>query len=205
MFTGIIENLAQVIAITPEGSNIHLDLTCDVADAFTIDQSVAHDGCCLTVVALGQTEDGKPKYRVTAIQETLNKTSLGSWTPGRAVNIERCMESGGRLDGHIVQGHVDCVGHVTGVEDLDGSYAISIDHPTDDSTWMTVPKGSITINGTSLTVVDSRRGHFSVHIIPYTWEHTNFHTFKVGDAVNLEFDIIGKYVARMMAAYQDQA
>ena len=198
MFTGIIENIGQIVALTPEGSNLHVDVASSLAPELKIDQSVAHDGCCLTVVALHGPADQPTGYRVTAIAETLEKTTLGSWTIGRRVNIERCTVSGARLDGHVVQGHVDTTGTVAQIEDLDGSWKVTIHHP-ENSDHVTVPKGSIAIDGTSLTVVDSTSTSFSVALIPYTWEHTRFHELKVGESVNLEFDILGKYIARLLA------
>ena len=198
MFTGIIENIGQIVALTPEGSNLHVDVASSLAPELKIDQSVAHDGCCLTVVALNGPADQPTGYRVTAIAETLEKTTLGSWTIGRRVNIERCTVSGARLDGHVVQGHVDTTGTVAQIEDLDGSWKVTIHHP-ENSDHVTVPKGSIAIDGTSLTVVDSTSTSFSVALIPYTWEHTRFHEWKVGESVNLEFDILGKYIARLLA------
>lgn len=190
MFTGIIEALGTVQAIEKEGENIHFTLTSPFTHELKIDQSVAHNGCCLTVVAI----EGD-NYTVTAIRETLEKTNLGHWRPGTRVNLERCMVMNGRLDGHIVQGHVDTTGTCISVEDQDGSWKYTFRYHTDDPT---VEKGSITVNGTSLTVVDSREDEFSVCIIPYTHEYTNFHTLRPGDQVNLEFDIIGKYVARLL-------
>lgn len=190
MFTGIIESIGAVVAIAKEQSNIHFTIESVLTPELKIDQSVAHNGCCLTVVRLTETT-----YTVTAIQETLDKTNLGVWETGTKVNLERCMQLGARLDGHIVQGHVDTTGICIAVEDLNGSWKYTIEY---DFPQPTVPKGSITINGVSLTVVDSDSGRFSVCIIPYTHEHTNFHTLKTGDRVNLEFDIIGKYVARLM-------
>jgi len=198
MFTGIIENIGQIVALTPEGSNLHVDVASSLAPELKIDQSVAHDGCCLTVVALHGPADQPTGYRVTAIAETLEKTTLGSWTIGRRVNIERCTVSGARFDGHVVQGHVDTTGTVAQIEDLDGSWKVTIHHP-ENSDHVTVPKGSIAIDGTSLTVVDSTSTSFSVALIPYTWEHTRFHEWKVGESVNLEFDILGKYIARLLA------
>ena len=198
MFTGIIENIGQIVALTPEGSNLHVDVASSLAPELKIDQSVAHDGCCLTVVALHGPADQPTGYRVTAIAETLEKTTLGSWTIGRRVNIERCTVSGARLDGHVVQGHVDTTSTVAQIEDLDGSWKVTIHHP-ENSDYVTVPKGSIAIDGTSLTVVDSTSTSFSVALIPYTWEHTRFHEWKVGESVNLEFDILGKYIARLLA------
>jgi len=190
MFTGIIEQLGVVKSIQKESDNIHFTLEAPFTSELKIDQSVAHNGCCLTVVEISGTE-----YVVTAIQETLNKTNLGSWKVGTKVNLERCMQMNGRLDGHIVQGHVDTTGTCIAIEDQNGSWKYTFRYESAD---LTVEKGSITINGTSLTVVDSKTTEFSVCIIPYTYEHTNFHTLEVGSTVNLEFDIIGKYVAKMM-------
>jgi riboflavin synthase len=190
MFTGIIEQLGVVKSIQKESDNIHFTLEAPFTSELKIDQSVAHNGCCLTVVEISGNE-----YVVTAIQETLNKTNLGSWMVGTKVNLERCMQMNGRLDGHIVQGHVDTTGTCVAIEDQNGSWKYTFRYESAD---LTVEKGSITINGTSLTVVDSKTNEFSVCIIPYTYEHTNFHTLEVGSTVNLEFDIIGKYVAKMM-------
>jgi len=190
MFTGIIEALAKVEKIEDEQSNRHFTFSGPFTNELKIDQSVAHNGCCLTVVAI----DGD-QYTLTAIEESLKKTNLGDLQVGDVVNVERCMQMGGRLDGHIVQGHVDTTGTCVEINDLDGSTEFVFEYDYDE---VTVPKGSITINGVSLTVVRSEDRLFSVHIIPYTIEHTNFHTFKVGTRVNLEFDIIGKYVKRMM-------
>lgn len=196
MFTGIIEALATITAIEQENTNIHYTLTCPFTQELKIDQSVAHNGCCLTVVAIeGST------YTVTAIQETLQKTNLGTWKVGDKVNIERCMPMHGRLDGHIVQGHVDTTGICTSIENQNGSWLFSFDYEN-NLAHLTVEKGSITVNGTSLTVVNSGINQFSVAIIPYTYEHTVFHQLQLGDKVNLEFDIVGKYVARLMEARQ---
>jgi riboflavin synthase len=189
MFTGIIEGLGIVKTIAKEGENIHFTIDADFTDELKIDQSVAHNGCCLTVVEINNRE-----YVVTAILETLEKTNLGQWGVGTKVNLERCMIMNGRLDGHIVQGHVDTTATCTNIEDQDGSYKFSFEY---DSSDVTVEKGSVTVNGTSLTVVDSKDKGFSVCIIPFTFEHTNFHQLKIGDQINLEFDIIGKYVAKL--------
>lgn len=189
MFTGIIENLGQVQGIEREGENVHFTISSGFTNELKIDQSVAHNGCCLTVVKI----DGD-QFVVTAIQETLNKTNLNDWKVGTKVNLERCMVMNGRLDGHIVQGHVDTTAECVAIEDQDGSWKYTFEYQSND---VTVEKGSVTVNGTSLTVIDSEAQSFSVCIIPYTWEHTNFHTLKVGDHVNLEFDIIGKYVAKL--------
>lgn len=190
MFTGIIEELGLVKRIEREGENIHFTLNAPFTDELKIDQSVAHNGCCLTVVKIDGSE-----YVVTAIQETLNKTNLGDWKEGTKVNLERCMIMNGRLDGHIVQGHVDTTATCIGIEDQDGSWKYTFEYSSDD---VTVEKGSVTVNGTSLTVVDSKDKQFSVCIIPFTYEHTNFHQLSIGDKVNLEFDIIGKYVAKLL-------
>lgn len=190
MFTGIIEQLGVVSAIQYEGTNVHFTIDAAFTHELKIDQSVAHNGCCLTVIDIqGST------YTVTAIYETLQKTNLGSWNVGTKVNLERCMLMNGRLDGHIVQGHVDTTAVCAAIEDQEGSWKFTFSYSADQ---VIVEKGSITVNGTSLTVVDSLPNEFSVCIIPYTYEHTNFHTLRTGDSVNLEFDIIGKYVARLL-------
>ena len=193
MFTGIIEALGEITAIRSEDDNIHFTIRSPFTDELQIDQSVAHNGVCLTVVALEEDE-----FTVTAIRETLNKTSLGNWVVGSKVNLERCMKMGGRLDGHIVQGHVDQIGKCISIENEEGSWRYRFEYDASLGN-VTVEKGSITVNGTSLTVIDSTENQFSVAIIPYTHEHTNFHTLKVGDTINLEFDILGKYVARLMS------
>jgi riboflavin synthase len=190
MFTGIIETQGKLEAIRHEGTNVHFTLSSSFTDELRIDQSVAHDGCCLTVVDI----QGK-SYTVTAIQETLNKTNLGNWKVGQSVNLERCMAAGGRFDGHIVQGHVDRTAECISINDLNGSWEYTFSYIGDQ---LTVEKGSITVNGVSLTVVNSQANQFTVCIIPYTYEHTNFNEFIVGSRVNLEFDIIGKYVARIL-------
>ena len=192
MFTGIVEGLGVVKKIEKEGENIHFTIESPFTDELKIDQSVAHNGCCLTVVGIDGSE-----YVVTAILETLEKTNLGQWTEGTKVNLERCMVMNGRLDGHIVQGHVDTTATCTGIEDQDGSYKFTFHYESSD---VTVEKGSVTVNGTSLTVVDSKDKAFSVCIIPFTYEHTNFNQLSVGDKINLEFDIIGKYVAKLFKA-----
>ena len=192
MFTGIIEQIGVVTGIQHEGGNIHFTLTAALANELKIDQSLAHNGCCLTVVELHD-----DSYTVTAIQETLDKTNLGSWKVGSKINLERCMQLNGRLDGHIVQGHVDTTARCVAVEDQDGSWKYTFHY---DGEMVTVEKGSITVNGTSLTVVDSKENSFSVCIIPYTYEHTNFQAMQVGDTINLEFYIIGKYVAKLIGS-----
>lgn len=181
--------------LTGDQENLHLRIKADFTSELQIDQSVAHNGVCLTVVEIEGDE-----YVVTAIKETLDKTNLGDLAIGSPVNLERCMQMGGRLDGHIVQGHVDQTGVVTKIVDEDGSWRFSFEYDPVEDAMITVEKGSITVNGTSLTVVDSHRTGFSVAIIPYTYEHTVFHNLKVGDRVNLEFDVIGKYVTRYMQA-----
>lgn len=191
MFTGIIEDLGEITAIEREGSNIHYTLTCSFVEELQVDQSVSHNGVCLTVVDIKN-----DLYTVTAIDETLNKTDLSEWKVGHKINLERCMPANGRFDGHIVQGHVDTTGTCTSIEDKEGSWVFTFHYNTKD---ITVEKGSITVNGASLTVVDSKDQQFSVHIIPYTYEHTSFHQLEVGDPVNLEFDILGKYIAKLMA------
>jgi len=192
MFTGIIETLGEVENIVKEGTNIHFTVNSTICAELKIDQSVAHNGVCLTVVALNE-----HSHTVTAIEETLNKTSLGNLKVGSKVNLERCMQMNARLDGHIVQGHVDQIATCILVNELDGSWEYRFKYdPTLGN--ITVEKGSICVNGISLTVVNSQADEFSVFIIPYTHEHTNLHEVKVGDTVNLEFDIIGKYVARLM-------
>jgi riboflavin synthase len=194
MFTGIIESLGVVEEIEREGTNIHFTLSCDFSSDLKVDQSLAHDGVCLTV-----TECDTKSYRVTAIDETMSRTALGVWARGRRVNLERCVKVGDRLDGHMVQGHVDTIGLLTDVEKLDGSYELTFEHEKKEE-WMTVEKGSITVNGMSLTVVKSSESSFSVALIPYTWDHTTMHLLTVGDKVNLEFDIMGKYLSRMLSA-----
>lgn len=192
MFTGIIEALGKVKAIVQDKGNIHFDIESPITPELKVDQSVSHNGVCLTVVAVNGNV-----HRVTAIQETLTKSSLGQLKPGSVVNLERCMLSNGRFDGHVVQGHVDQVATVKSVEETNGSWLYSFEY--DPSTGnVTVEKGSIAVNGISLTCFNSTQNGFSVAIIPYTYEHTNFHELKAGDIVNLEFDIIGKYVKRLM-------
>ena len=193
MFTGIIEQNGRIEKVEHEGSNVHFTVAASFADELQVDQSVAHDGVCLTVV-----EQTPHTYVVTAIQETMERTSLGQWKEGSVVNLERCTQLGGRLDGHLVQGHVDTTAKLKEVRNEDGSWVLHFSHGAHPE-YVTVPKGSITVNGISLTVVDSHPDGFSVAIIPYTWEHTNLHTLRPGDAVNLEFDVIGKYVARLLS------
>jgi riboflavin synthase len=192
MFTGIVETIGRVKNVQRESGNTHFEIEVPFVDELKIDQSVAHNGACLTVVKITN-----GIYTVTAIDETLKRTNLGSLNTGDVVNVERCMKLGERLDGHIVQGHVDQTGKCVAVEDQNGSWKYTFEYDP-SSGHVTVPKGSITVNGVSLTVVDSLSGKFSVAIIPYTYEHTTFGKLKAGDTVNLEFDIIGKYVASMM-------
>jgi riboflavin synthase len=189
MFTGIIESTGYVEHIENEGSNRHFTIRSSISGALKVDQSVAHDGVCLTV-----TEVTGDFHKVTAIAETLKRTSLVNWIEGTHINLERCMKADGRFDGHIVQGHVDCTGILNRIEDRNGSWGLFFTHAEGDS-LITVPKGSICVNGVSLTVVESGPTFFSVEIIPYTWEHTNLGTLKPGDSINLEFDIIGKYLS----------
>lgn len=193
MFTGIIEAVGKVENIEKSGSNINFTLSCPFTGELKIDQSLAHNGCCLTVV-----EVSGSNYVVTAIDETLEKTNLGNWEVGTVVNLERCLKMDARLDGHIVQGHVDKTGEVIAVADKDGSYYVTVQYDASGG-FITVPQGSITVNGISLTVADSGENQFSVAIIPYTWEFTNMNFLKVGDKVNLEFDILGKYIAKLMS------
>ncbi len=194
MFTGIIESLGQLKSKEAEGTNLHLKFKCDFSSELKIDQSLAHNGVCLTVVEI----EGE-QYTVTAIEETLQRSNLGLIEIGEKVNLERCMPANGRFDGHIVQGHVDTVGECDEIIERDGSWEYFFHYP-ENTEHITVSKGSITVNGVSLTVVHSEKNRFSVAIIPYTHEHTNFHQFEVGSKVNLEFDIVGKYVARMIEA-----
>lgn len=193
MFTGIIEGIGKVLGIEQEGANVHFKLASAFTDELKIDQSVAHNGVCLTVV-----KKDSEGFVVTAIQETLDCTNLGDWKEGDAVNLERCTSLGGRLDGHLVQGHVDATAKLHQVVDANGSWVLHFEHEASPEN-ITVPKGSITVNGVSLTVVDSHPEGFSVAIIPYTWEHTNLGSLNPGDRVNLEFDVIGKYVARILS------
>lgn len=191
MFTGIIETLGIVNGLTKQDGNLHITVSCPLTSELKIDQSVAHNGVCLTVVSIEN-----KMYTVTAIQETIDKTNVGDWKEGDYINLERAMKLGDRLDGHIVQGHVDQTGICKSIEETNGSwlYTFSYDASLNN---ITIEKGSITVNGVSLTVVNSLVNEFSVTIIPYTYEHTNFKTFSIGTKVNLEFDVIGKYVARL--------
>lgn len=196
MFTGIIETLGTIQEIKKENTNLHISIHSAITEALKIDQSVAHNGVCLTVVAINENQ-----YTVTAINETLEKTNLSDWKVGDLVNLERAMLLGSRLDGHIVQGHVDQVGVCVSIEEANGSWIYTFQYDEKFNN-ITIEKGSITLNGVSLTVVNSKKNEFSVAIIPYTYEHTNFKTFEVDTKVNLEFDVIGKYVSRLYASYQ---
>jgi riboflavin synthase len=191
MFTGIIESIGIISDIKKDQGNVHLTIQTNITNELKIDQSVAHNGVCLTVVEIFDN-----KHVVTAIQETINKTTLGLWQIGDKVNIERAMKLGDRLDGHIVQGHVDQTAVCTSIQEKSGSWEFTFEYDTALNN-ITIEKGSITVNGTSLTVVNSAKNSFSVAIIPYTYEHTIFHTFEIGTKVNLEFDVVGKYIARM--------
>jgi riboflavin synthase len=198
MFSGIVEEYGVVKAIVKEQENYHFTLTCSFVDELKIDQSLSHNGVCLTVVKIDK--DAKT-YTVTAIKETILKTNLGYWEIGSKVNLERSMMMNGRLDGHIVQGHVDQTAKCTKVEEAEGSWYFTFEYEFDKAKaqqgYMTVEKGSVTVNGVSLTVVNSKDNSFQVAIIPYTYTETNFHTFKVGSVINLEFDIIGKYLSKL--------
>jgi riboflavin synthase len=218
MFTGIVEATARVVDIQAEGTNLTFTFESSIANELKIDQSVSHNGVCLTVVSLGESTVGGSQsivgseqdnqsslainhstfYKVTAIDETLQKTNIGKLKLGDKVNLERCMPANGRFDGHIVQGHVDQTGLCTAIEDQNGSWLISFEYDA-TSNNITVEKGSICINGVSLTVVNSKDNGFSVAIIPYTWEHTNFNQLSVGNIINLEFDILGKYIQKILA------
>ena len=191
MFTGIIESIGIISDIKKDQGNVHLTIQTNITNELKIDQSVAHNGVCLTVVEIFDN-----KHVVTAIQETINKTTLGLWKIGDKVNIERAMKLGDRLDGHIVQGHVDQTAICKSIQEKSGSWEFTFEYDTALNN-ITIEKGSITVNGTSLTVVNSAKNSFSVAIIPYTYEHTIFHTFEIGTKVNLEFDVVGKYIARM--------
>lgn len=191
MFTGIIETLGTVAEIRKDHDNLHITVDSNITHELKIDQSVSHNGVCLTVVSIADNQ-----YTVTAIRETLEKTNLGDWQKGDLVNLERAMKLGDRLDGHIVQGHVDQTGICKSIENANGSWYYTFEYDAGANN-ITIEKGSITVNGVSLTVVNSKLDEFSVAIIPYTYEHTNFKNFKVGTKINLEFDVIGKYVSRL--------
>lgn len=197
MFSGIVEEYAEVVKVVKDQGNLHLTLKCSFVDELKIDQSVSHNGVCLTVVSI---QDGT--YTVTAMKETIERSNIGLLKPGDKVNVERSMMMNGRLDGHIVQGHVDQTAVCTAIGDAEGSWYFTFKYDFDPEMakrgYFTVDKGSVTVNGVSLTVCNPTENTFQVAIIPYTYEHTNFHTLKVGSVVNLEFDIIGKYLSRMM-------
>ncbi|MGG7036060.1 MAG: riboflavin synthase [Flavobacterium sp.] len=196
MFTGIIETLGTIEDITKNNDNLDITVSSDIAHELKIDQSVSHNGICLTVVAIHNN-----KYTVTAIKETINKTNLSDWKVGDWVNLERAMKLGDRLDGHIVQGHVDQTGTCKSIEEANGSWYFTFEYDKNLNN-ITIEKGSVTINGVSLTVVNSKNNEFSVAIIPYTFEHTNFKNLSIGSQVNLEFDVIGKYVSRLHSLKQ---
>ena len=196
MFTGIIEVLGKVEQIVKEGTNVHYTVSCPLSNEFKIDQSVSHNGVCLTVVSLTEGQ-----HTVTAIEETLNRTNIGELKVGDVVNIERAMSASARFDGHFVQGHVDTTAKCIAVETVEGSWYFSFQYNLKPE-WLLVDKGSICINGVSLTVVEPKGDTFSVAIIPYTYEHTIFHKIEVGTTVNLEFDMIGKYITKYMQLYQ---
>jgi riboflavin synthase len=197
MFSGIVEEYAEVVQVVKDQENLHLTMKCSFVDELKIDQSVSHNGVCLTVVSI---QNGT--YTVTAMKETIERSNIGLLKVGDKVNVERSMMMNGRLDGHIVQGHVDETAECVSVRDADGSWYYTFRYKKDDEMaakgYMTVDKGSVTVNGVSLTVCEPTDDSFSVAIIPYTYEHTNFHTIEVGTKVNIEFDIIGKYIARMI-------
>jgi len=193
MFSGIVEETATVTRVEKDQENIHFSLSCSFLGELGIDQSISHDGVCLTVVRVTDTE-----YTVTAIQETLLKTNLGSWQPGTKVNLERSVRADGRLDGHMVQGHVDLTARCKKVRESEGSWYYTFEYEPRTEEHLTVEKGSVSVNGVSLTVVNSQPKSFDVAIIPYTYEVTNFHEFKPGTIVNIEFDIIGKYIAKIL-------
>lgn len=200
MFTGIVEIMGKVVNIERERGNIHFSIETPIVDELKIDQSMSHDGVCLTIVKV---DKEKKYYVVTAVQETLDKTNLGTWEVGYEVNLERSMRMDGRFDGHIVQGHIDQTAVCTDVKETEGSWLFKFDYdPTKGN--ITVEKGSISVNGVSLTVVDSGDKFFTVAIIPYTYEVTNFHNFKNGTVVNIEFDVFGKYVAKLLKLYMEQ-
>lgn len=203
MFSGIVETTARVVAVEQDKENKHFTMACDFGHELKIDQSVAHNGVCLTVVRI----DGD-RYVVTAMDETLKRSNLGLLQPGDEVNVERSMIMNGRLDGHIVQGHVDTTATCVNITDADGSYEITFEYEASDEMiargYFTVDKGSVTVNGVSLTVCEPTRNTFKVCIIPFTYEHTNFHHIKVGTKVNIEFDILGKYISRL-ASLQNNA
>ncbi|MGY0391147.1 riboflavin synthase [Bizionia sp. KMM 8389] len=191
MFTGIIEDIGYIQQIEKDAQNLHITVSSNITSELKIDQSVAHNGICLTVVKI----DGE-NYTVTAIDETIQKTNIASFQVGDAINLERAMKLGARLDGHMVQGHVDQIAECTAIKEASGSWIFTFEYDKDLNN-ITIEKGSITVNGVSLTVINSTQNSFSVAIIPYTYEHTNFNKFEIGSLVNLEFDVIGKYVSKL--------
>ena len=193
MFSGIVEEAAPVVALEKDKENLHITMKCSFVNELKIDQSISHNGVCLTVVK--KTDD---TYTVTAIKETLDKTNLGKLVPGDKVNLERSSRLDGRLDGHMVQGHVDQIAVCTDVSEADGSWYYTFEYEPTQDDYMTVEKGSVSVNGVSLTVVNSKEKSFQVAIIPYTYEYTNFHQIKKGTIVNIEFDILGKYIAKIV-------
>ena len=195
MFTGIVEHLAEIVDIKKTKNNLDITLSCELTSEFKIDQSVSHNGICLTVVNISN-----KSYTVTAIEETINKTTIKNWKVGDIINLERAMKIGDRLDGHMIQGHVDQVGKCINVEEKNGSWEFVIEYQKSNN--ITVEKGSIAVNGVSLTVIDSKPNQFKVAIIPFTYKHTSFKNLKKGDEVNLEFDILGKYLAKMALNYK---
>ncbi len=195
MFTGIIENLAKIVAIENSQGNLNITLSSSLASELKVDQSVSHNGICLTVVSINNDQ-----YTVTAIEETINKTTINKWQKGDLINLERAMKIGDRLDGHMIQGHVDQIGKCIKSETKNGSWEYTIEYEKSDN--ITVEKGSIAINGVSLTVIDSMSNGFKVAIIPYTYKHTSFKNLEKGNDVNLEFDILGKYLAKMAKNYR---
>ncbi|MGV9002643.1 riboflavin synthase [Flavobacterium sp.] len=199
MFTGIIETLGLIDEIKKEEDNLHITISSSITNELKIDQSVAHNGVCLTVVGIENN-----KYTVTAIKETILKTNVGEWKIADVVNLERAMKLGDRLDGHIVQGHVDQTGLCKSIEESNGSWYFTFEYDASLHN-LTIEKGSVTINGVSLTVVNSKENEFSVAIIPYTYEHTNFKQFKIGTTINLEFDVIGKYVSKLYKIKNEKA
>jgi len=200
MFTGIIEIMGKVVAIEKDKGNYHITIETPIAKELKIDQSIAHDGICMTTVAVDKESN---RYTITAVQETLDRTNLRFIDPGYEINLERCLKMDGRLDGHIVQGHVDQTAICRSVEETDGSWKVTFEYDPEFGNF-TVEKGSISINGTSMTIVDSGPNFFSVAVIPYTFEHTNFKNFKNGTVVNIEFDVIGKYVQKLLKLYLDK-
>ncbi|OIO99644.1 MAG: riboflavin synthase subunit alpha [Bacteroidetes bacterium CG2_30_32_10] len=200
MFTGIVEALGKVVNIEKDKGNVHITIETPIAKELKVDQSIAHDGVCLTTVIVNK---DKRQYTVTAVQETLDRSNLGFLKIGDEINLERCMKMDGRLDGHIVQGHVDQTAKCLTVEETNGSWKYTFEYDPAIGN-ITVEKGSISVNGVSLTIVDSGKNFFSVAIIPFTYDNTNFHNFKTGTTVNLEFDVLGKYVSKLLQIYLDK-